>query len=99
MINSDYSFNHNCIHLISGKSNVYTEIRRVDRNWPDRQVEEEHFEKKRTKSMKTEIYECVAHLEKLHEAHYYMIAKGCKVSAKEDTGYIGRGKATKGFVH
>lgn len=49
--------------------------------------------------MKTEIYECVAHLEKLHEAHYYMIAKGCKVSAKEDTGYIGRGKAIKGFVH
>lgn len=49
------------------------------------------FGEKGTKDMKREIYECEAHFEKLHEAHYYMIAKGYKMSAKEESGHMGRG--------
>lgn len=36
--------------------------------------------------MKTEMLDCMAHLQKLHEAHYCMIAKGCNMSVRDETG-------------
>lgn len=51
IINTNYAFNHNCIHLTNEKSNVCCEIWRGDRNRPDRQVEG-NILKKRNKKYK-----------------------------------------------